>query len=114
MRLFIQIRDGQPYEHPIMDWNFADAFPDIDMDNLPPEFAEFVRIPEPNIEVGIYEVAIVTHYAWDGSIVKDVWGTRPMTDEERAEKDQLLAIIAATELAMARLQANGTAPDVIS
>ena len=31
MRLFIQIRDGQPFEHPIIEDNFREAFPDIDI-----------------------------------------------------------------------------------
>ena len=41
MELFIQIRNGQPFEHPIFGDNFRQAFPDVDVDNLPPEFARF-------------------------------------------------------------------------
>ena len=44
MRLFIQIKDGQPHEHPIMDWNMRAAFPDIDLDHLPDGFAQFIRV----------------------------------------------------------------------
>lgn len=119
MRLFIQMRDGQPHEHPIADWNFAQAFPAIDMNNLPPEFMEFVRVPEPDIAVDVYEVPYVT-YEVVGTVVKDVWHTRPMTDEERQVKDAELAEAAAAEANRifleeyaASLENNGSAPDVI-
>lgn len=115
MELFIQIKDGQPYEHPIMGGNFCDAFPDIDLNNLPPEFARFERV-DCNIEVGIYEVPFIT-YQWVGSIVKDVWYVRSMTDEERAEKDVWLAHVTAAEKdanAYAdSLNNSGSSPNVI-
>ena len=44
MELFIQIRDGLPFGHPIYGDNFRQAFPDVDLENLPPEFARFERI----------------------------------------------------------------------
>ena len=53
MKLYIQIRDGQPYEHPIVEWNFIQAFPDIDVNNLPPEYCPFVRVEAPVL--GPYE-----------------------------------------------------------
>ena len=89
MTFYIQIKDGQPFQHPYYDWNMADAFPGVDLNNLPSNLAEFIRIPYPNIEIGTYEVPVVT-YEWRGNVVSDVWFTRPMTDEERAEKDALL------------------------
>ena len=81
MELYIQIRDGQPFEHPIFGDNFRQAFPDIDTNNLPPEFAKFERIPQ-NVTPGQFEVA-ETRYEWSGSIVTDVWYLRPMTNEEK-------------------------------
>lgn len=88
MELFIQIRNGQPYEHPIFGDNFRQAFPHIDTDNLPPDFARFERVsaPIPNT----YEVVEGPTYQWVDSIVKDVWLVRPMTDAERAVKNQQL------------------------
>ena len=41
MELFIRIKDGEPFEHPIFGDNFRAAFPDIDSDNLPPDFVRF-------------------------------------------------------------------------
>lgn len=88
MELFIQIRDGQPYEHPIFADNFQQAFPHIDTNNLPPEFARFERIPQP--APGVYEVVEGPVYQWFGGMVKDVWTVRPMTDAEREAKTQQL------------------------
>jgi hypothetical protein len=84
MELYIQIRDGQPYEHPILGDNFFEAFPHLDTNNLPPEFARFERIEAPSF--GVYEVLEGPVYQWVGDIVKDVWTVRPMTDEEKAVK----------------------------
>jgi hypothetical protein len=84
MELFIQIRDGQPYKNPIFIDNFRDAFPGVDVNNLPPEFAKFERVPQ-NVTPGPLEVAEVS-YQWFDTIVKDVWFVRPMTDQEKAEK----------------------------
>jgi hypothetical protein len=98
MKLFIQIRNGQPYEHPIMETNFVEAFPDIDINNLPQEFASFERIKQP--VAAQYEVIAGVTYEWDNGIVKDVWHIRQMTDEEKAAYDNqmLQAKIIATAL----------------
>lgn len=83
MELYIRIVDGQPFEHPILGDNFRQAFPDLDINNLPPQFAKFERVPEPN--KGAYEVADGPVYQWVNGIVKDVWAVRPMTPEEKTE-----------------------------
>lgn len=88
MELFIQIRDGNPHEHPIFEDNFRQAFPDIDTNNLPPEFARFERIPQPIPDT--YEVVEGPTYQWVDGIVKDVWVVRPMTDAERVVKNEQL------------------------
>lgn len=88
MKLFIQIRDGQPFEHPIFEDNFREAFPDIDLENLPPAFAEFERIPMP--QIGLFEAAEL-NYGWDGAIVKDVWVVRQMTPAEKAQRTSSMA-----------------------
>jgi hypothetical protein len=88
MELFIQIRDGQPFEHPIFGDNFRAAFPHINVNNLPPEFARFERIACPEEATG-FQIDEVT-YQWVDGIVKDVWSVRPMNDSERATKIQEL------------------------
>lgn len=88
MELFIRIVDGQPFEHPIFGDNFRQAFPDIDVNNLPTEFAKFERIDQ-DVMPATFEVAEST-YTWVNGVVKDVWSVRPMTAEEEAEKRQQL------------------------
>jgi len=65
-------------------------FRDIDVNNLPTQFARFVRVPECDIPVATYEIPFF-EYEWVGDVVKDVWKTRPMTEIERIEKDIQLA-----------------------
>ena len=85
LELYIQIRDGQPHEHPIFADNFKLAFPDVDVNNLPADrFAKFIRVAQPI--VGTYEVYEGVTYEWVDGVVKDVHSVRPMTDEERAAK----------------------------
>jgi hypothetical protein len=85
--LYIQIRDGQPFEHPILGSNLRQARPDVDVDNLPSEFAIFIRHPRPTL--GTYEVLDAPDpvYQWIDGAVQDVWLVRPMNDEERNAKD---------------------------
>lgn len=87
MKLFIRIVDGQPFEHPIFEDNFKEAFPEIDIENLPSEFAKFERIVMPSIKV--FEIAELT-YGWDGEVVKDIWNVRQMTPEEHQQKTKIL------------------------
>lgn len=84
MELYIRIKDGQPFEHPILGDNFRQAFPDVDTENLPPEFARFVRVPEPVL--GVFDLCTGCEYKFVDGVYTDVHNVRPMTDEERAEK----------------------------
>jgi hypothetical protein len=82
--LFIQIRDGKPFEHPITEDNMRLAFPDIDLDNLPDNFAKFTRVHTP--QIGVYEIYNgVSYEIIDGGYV-DVHNIRQMTDEEKINK----------------------------
>jgi hypothetical protein len=86
MELFIQIRDGQPFQHPIFGDNFREAFPHIDPNNLPPEFARFERIESP--QCGVYEVLLGPSYQWAAGVVVDVWLARPMNLQEKLAKQE--------------------------
>ena len=102
LELYIQIRDGQPYEHPIFADNFKMAFPDVNINEFPTDqFAKFIRVEAPVPDT--YEVYEGVIYQWFDGIVKDVHGVRPMTDEERAIKDVELTELA-TRNANARHQ----------
>lgn len=85
--LFIQIKDGEPFEHPILYDNFIAAFPEIDINNLPKDrFAKFIRVAHPTL--GVYEVYVGLTYQWVDGVVKDVHEIRAMTDEEKAAKQK--------------------------
>ena len=84
MELYIRIKNGQPFEHPILGDNFHQAFPDVDVNNLPSNFARFNRIPEPVL--GVYEVCEGCTYEWDNGVVTDVHHVRAMTEEEKTTK----------------------------
>lgn len=85
MKLYIRIVNGEIFEHPIFEDNFMQAYPDIDINNLPPEFAVFERVPRP--ELNVYEVYEGVTYAFkeDSYVVTDVHEVRQMTDEEKTE-----------------------------
>lgn len=84
MELFIQIKNGQPFEHPIFGDNFRQAFPEVNTNNLPDWVAKFERLPPPAI--GVYEVYEGSTYEWDNAIVKDVHHIREMTNIEKLNK----------------------------
>jgi hypothetical protein len=42
--LYIEIVNGQANNHPILESNLLEAFPGIDLNNLPPNYAKFKRI----------------------------------------------------------------------
>lgn len=87
MELFIRIKDGQPFEHPIFGDNFRQAFPNVDTNNLPAEFARFERVQAPVL--GVYEKNQRVQYerGQDG-VYRDVWYCDPMTAEDIAAKQQ--------------------------
>lgn len=88
MELFIRIKDGQPFEHPIFSDNFRQAFPDVDTNNLPPEFARFVRVEAPIL--GPYENYVGVTYELAGGVCKDVHRVEPMTEQQKLEKQNLI------------------------
>ena len=93
LELYIQIRNGEPYEHPIFADNFKMAFPDVNVNDLPADqFAKFIRVDAPVPET--YEVYEGVTYQWVNGVVKDVHSVRPMTDEERAAKNVEIAELA--------------------
>lgn len=88
MKLFIRIQNGQPFEHPITEDNFRQAFPHIDTNNLPTEFARFVRVPKPVL--GVYEKNQTVSYQLVNGVYTDVFSCEQMTTEEIATKQQTI------------------------
>lgn len=84
MQLIIQIKNGNPYNHPILVENFVQAFPEINLNNLPSDYAWFERTQHPIM--GPYTKKIYSKYELVGDIVKEVWYKEEMTEEEKQAK----------------------------
>ena len=89
MELYIRIKDGQPFKHPILGDNFCQAFPDVDVNNLPPEFARFERVERPMLSEYETLVSETSTYELIDGVYKDVWHKRDMTLEEKEAKKQV-------------------------
>jgi hypothetical protein len=84
MELYIRILGGKPFEHPIFADNFREAFPHVDVNNLPAEFARFVRVQAPRL--GPYEKNQTVTYKMIDGVYTDVYHCEQMTVEEILEK----------------------------
>ena len=84
MELYIRIVDGQPVDHPILGDNFKQAYPHIDTNNLPADFARFVRVDRPSYNRIYQYISPASTYQWVDGVVMDVWENRDMTPEEKA------------------------------
>lgn len=85
MKLYIQIKNGIPFEHPIFEDNFKDAFPQVDVNNLPDEFAEFERVEAPLL--GPYQKNQRLQYEiGDDGVCRDVWYCDEFSEEEKIAK----------------------------
>jgi hypothetical protein len=84
MNLYIRLKNGQPFEHPITEQTFTRAFSNVDLSNLPEWLAKFVRVNRP--DTGPYEVYEGVSYQWADDVVTDVHAVRQMTDEEKLAK----------------------------
>lgn len=82
MKLYIQIENGQPINHPAFEDNLMQAFHQI-----PAHWEEFVRIERP--VPGVYQVVSdAPTYEKVNGVWTDVWVVRGMTDAEKAAKQQ--------------------------
>jgi hypothetical protein len=84
MELFIRVKDGKAFEHPIFGDNFRAAFPNVDTNNLPPEFARFIRVQPPRL--GPYEKNQTVSYQLVDGAYTDVFSCEQMTAEEITTK----------------------------
>ena len=95
MKFFIKIKDGKPFEHPIAEDNFRLAYPEIDINNLPSNFAEFKRVPPPAL--GVYEKNQTCSYEIVDGVYQDVWASEEISDEEKlARQNEIKKIFAET------------------
>jgi hypothetical protein len=85
MELYIKLLNGKPTDHPICKENMETAYPRVDLENLPADWAKFERVAPPNLSV--YEVS-ECFYEWDGDVVKDVWYIHQMSEVEKQQKQE--------------------------
>lgn len=84
MELYIRIEDGKPVDHPMMGDNFRQCFPELDTENLPPQFAKFVRVEVPSI--GLFQVYEGSTYTLVDGVWTDVHNIRDMNSSEKQQK----------------------------
>ena len=79
------MKDGAPFEHPIMGENLRNAYPEIDVNHLPSQFARFERIEKPAL--GVYDKGVsVSYVVCSDGVVRDHWTIDPMTEQEKLDK----------------------------
>jgi hypothetical protein len=85
MRCFIRIKNGQPFEHPVVESNFRMAFPEIDVDNLPEDWAPFNRMEQPfDLLKGLFQKPVCTYtLSSDGITWQDTWNAEDISDDEK-------------------------------
>ena len=85
MRLYIEIQDGQPINHPYLEDNLTEYYGL----NIPAKYVTFIRVPAP--ELGIYEKNQTVKYELVDGVYTDVWYCDQMNEAERKEVDDLIA-----------------------
>lgn len=83
MNLYIQLENNVPLHHPILKENLLEAFPGIDLENLPATVAPFQKTLLPTLAV--YEKLVYTSYELVNGTVHEVHHTEFMTDLEKTE-----------------------------
>ena len=81
MKLYIEIENGKPKNHPAFEDNLMQAF-----GHIPEHWVAFERVERP--EISVYEVIEPeqSEYQLIDGVYKDVWAIRPMTLEEITAK----------------------------
>ena len=84
MNLYIRIRDGQPHEHPILEENAHQAWPDVNFALLPDWLARFRRIPRPgDLLTSPFQTAQCTYTQASDGFWEDTWTAVEMSAEEQ-------------------------------
>lgn len=90
MKMYIRIENGLPIDHPILEENFVNAYPNVDLSNTT-DFVEFVRVPPPVL--GVYEIYEGVSYGLINGVYTDIHQVRSMTTEEKKDKQDQAKII---------------------
>lgn len=87
-RLYIQVRDNAPYEHPVTESNLRMIYPYLDPENPPQGFEKFTRNATP--AAGPFEIYEGTEYRKIDGVYQDFHVIRPMSTVEKANKIQTM------------------------
>lgn len=83
MKLYIQIIDNQPVNHPILEDNLLMFLNTEDLSNST-EYLPFVRVAQPTPKP--YDRSAICVYEKVDGVYTDVWVSEPMTAQEVLEK----------------------------
>lgn len=86
--LYIQVKNGMPYQHPVTESNLRMLYPDLDPDMPPEGFEKFIRNPTP--EVGPFDVYEGTEYLKIDGIYQDHHKITSMTSAQKQEKIRVM------------------------
>ena len=84
-KLYIQIKNGQPYQHPIVESNLLQAWTGLDLKNLPSWLAYFERVDHPSLGVYDKEIKEIYYIKPDG-VVTERFEIIPLSSEEKIAK----------------------------
>lgn len=80
-KLYIEVQNGQPINHPILESNLRMFFGD---QLLPEQYIEFIKTPMP--EIGVYEIYVGASYQIENDHCVEIHHVRNMNDEEKLNK----------------------------
>lgn len=84
MRLYIQVENDRPINHPAAESNLIDAFGAV-----PEGWEPFIRVPKPGAAENKVVLVNAPEYRKIDGVWTDFWHVRDMTEEEIAEIQQL-------------------------
>jgi hypothetical protein len=88
MNLYIQIKNGQPFDDPYLESNLYQIIENFDPNNLPDGWAKFTRVLNPYIHDSLYHEVVLHSYTFDSNTntCTDLWTKRTLNDEELSSK----------------------------
>jgi hypothetical protein len=90
MNLYIKVKDGQVIGDPHLEDNMIQIIEGFDSNNLPNEWAKFIRVLNPHNEQLLYNEFVFHSYEFDSvnNAWTDTWTVKTMTEEELTNKKE--------------------------
>jgi hypothetical protein len=87
MNLYIQIKDGQPINHPALEENLLQSFGAVPEDWKP---FNRIQLQDSGVTIGVYQKPVCVYTSQDGNTWQDTWSAVDMTEEQKTEKTSML------------------------